>query len=346
MLDFRIHTFLAVCRTLNYTRAAEELSITQPAVSQHISYLERHYGAKLFSYRGKRLSLTRAGEILQSVAASMEHDERLLEDSIASAASQRSSLSLGVTHTVGEYLVAAPLARYVATHPDVDVRIEQNGTEALLDRLRAGRIDCALIEGYFDKRDLAWRVFSRQELVAVRAAGCDAEARRTGSHGSASVESGMTTLVAPDTPTLVAPDTPTLVAPAIPTLAAFTPVRFEDLLSEHILVREPGSGTRAVLEHALAECNLTIESFARVTEVSSLNIIKAFVAKGVGISFLYDAAVRDGVESGALERFPLAAGPIEHDITFVYLKGGAFAKRMERFFDDLAACTGEEEARV
>lgn len=338
MLDFRIHTFLAVCRTLNYTRAAEELSITQPAVSQHISYLERHYGAKLFSYRGKRLSLTRAGEILQSVAASMEHDERLLEDSIASAASQRSSLSLGVTHTVGEYLVAAPLARYVATHPDVDVRIEQNGTEALLDRLRDGKIDCALIEGYFDKRDLAWRVFSRQELVAVRAAGCDAEARRTGSHGSASVESGM---VEP-----VASVAPTLGTSAIPTLAAPTPVRFEDLLSEHILVREPGSGTRAVLEHALAECNLTIESFARVTEVSSLNIIKAFVAKGVGISFLYDAAVRDGVESGALERFPLAAGPIEHDITFVYLKGGAFAKRMERFFDDLAACAGEEEARV
>lgn len=333
MLDFRIHTFLAVCRTLNYTRAAEELSITQPAVSQHISYLERHYGAKLFSYRGKRLSLTRAGEILQSVAASMEHDERLLEDSIASAASQRSSLSLGVTHTVGEYLVAAPLARYVATHPDVDVRIEQNGTEALLDRLRAGRIDCALIEGYFDKRDLAWRVFSRQELVAVRATGCDAEARRTGSHGSASVESGM---VEP-----VASVAPTLGTSAIPTLAAPTPVRFEDLLSEHILVREPGSGTRAVLEHALAECNLTIESFARVTEVSSLNIIKAFVAKGVGISFLYDAAVRDGVESGVLERFPLAAGPIEHDITFVYLKGGAFAKRMERFFDDLAACAAD-----
>ena len=53
MLDFRVNTFLAVCRTLNYTRAAEELSITQPAVSQHIAYLERLYGAKLFRMRGK-----------------------------------------------------------------------------------------------------------------------------------------------------------------------------------------------------------------------------------------------------------------------------------------------------
>lgn len=55
MLDFRIHTFLCVCRHMNYTRAAAELHITQPAVSQHIRYLEREYGAKLFSYKGKHL---------------------------------------------------------------------------------------------------------------------------------------------------------------------------------------------------------------------------------------------------------------------------------------------------
>ena len=48
MQDFRVKTFLTVCRTLNYTRAAEELALTQPAVSQHITYLEREYGAKLF----------------------------------------------------------------------------------------------------------------------------------------------------------------------------------------------------------------------------------------------------------------------------------------------------------
>ena len=53
MQDFRVRTFLTVCRTLNYTRAAEELHITQPAVSQHIAYLEREYGADLFTYRRK-----------------------------------------------------------------------------------------------------------------------------------------------------------------------------------------------------------------------------------------------------------------------------------------------------
>ena len=53
MLDFRIETFLSVCRNMSYTKAANELYITQPAVSQHIKSLEKHYGAKLFFYNGK-----------------------------------------------------------------------------------------------------------------------------------------------------------------------------------------------------------------------------------------------------------------------------------------------------
>lgn len=79
MLDFRIHTFLCVCRHMNYTRAAAELHITQPAVSQHIRYLEREYGAKLFSYKGKHLQLTQAGHILWNAATAISHDDTLLK---------------------------------------------------------------------------------------------------------------------------------------------------------------------------------------------------------------------------------------------------------------------------
>ena len=65
MLDYRIHTFLKVCETLNYTLAAKQLHITQPAVSQHIHYLEQEYETILFAYSNKQLSLTRSGEILR-----------------------------------------------------------------------------------------------------------------------------------------------------------------------------------------------------------------------------------------------------------------------------------------
>ena len=58
MLDPRWNTFLTLCETMNYTRAAERLCLTQPAVTHHIHYLEAHYGCRLFSYEGKVLRLT------------------------------------------------------------------------------------------------------------------------------------------------------------------------------------------------------------------------------------------------------------------------------------------------
>ena len=78
MLDFRIDTFLEVCRFMNYTRAAQELNLTPPAVSQHIRWLEEQYQAKLFCYENKQLSLTKSGELLRSAAITMKQDETYL----------------------------------------------------------------------------------------------------------------------------------------------------------------------------------------------------------------------------------------------------------------------------
>ena len=68
MLDFRINTFLTVCEYMNFTKAAQILCITQPAVSQHIKYLENTYNTKLFEYEGKKIKLTKSGEIFYQTA--------------------------------------------------------------------------------------------------------------------------------------------------------------------------------------------------------------------------------------------------------------------------------------
>ena len=74
MLDFRVYTFLAVCEYMNYTRAAEALHITQPAVSQHIRYLENMYQVKLFLAEGKKIHLSPAGErLLRTMRYSCEN---------------------------------------------------------------------------------------------------------------------------------------------------------------------------------------------------------------------------------------------------------------------------------
>lgn len=117
MLDFRIDTFLEVCRFMNYTRAAQELNLTQPAVSQHIRWLEEQYQAKLFCYENKQLSLTKSGELLRSAAITMKQDETYLRRKIRQIRQTENDLSFGVTPTVGMYLIPGPLAEYQKNIP-------------------------------------------------------------------------------------------------------------------------------------------------------------------------------------------------------------------------------------
>lgn len=95
MLDFRIHTFLAVCKTMNFTKAAQELNITQPAVSQHMKFLEDEYGTKLFAYNGKSMYLTEAGMFLQSAATTMVHDEIYLYEKMEELKGKTKKLAFG-----------------------------------------------------------------------------------------------------------------------------------------------------------------------------------------------------------------------------------------------------------
>ena len=293
MQDFRVETFLTACRTMNYTRAAEELRITQPAVSQHIAHLERVYGARLFEYRGKRLSLTPEGRMLRDALSVMVHDEALLRNRIAAAASGALvELAVGMTLTAGEYLVAAPLAEYLARHPEYRAAVRSGDTQELLGLLDAGTIDCAFVEGFFDKSSYAWNVYRSERFVCVCAPG----------HKFARY-----------------------------------PQTLEDMLDEHVLVREPGSGTRAVLEHALAARNLTVDGFRRMSEVESLNVIKAFAERDLGIAFLYEAAVRREVAAGTLRVVELDGFDVRHDISFVRLPDSAFEAEFRLLFEELTA---------
>lgn len=71
MLDHRMETFLTVCETMNFTKAAAKLHITQPAVSQHIRYLEAAYDIPLFHYKERKLMLTPEGALLYKAGLAM-----------------------------------------------------------------------------------------------------------------------------------------------------------------------------------------------------------------------------------------------------------------------------------
>ena len=88
MLDYRVRSFLAVCSLGSYTRAAAELHITQPAITQHIRALEAHYGCALFERSGRSMRLTPAGELAQRRLTAAANDEGRLRRELAALADE------------------------------------------------------------------------------------------------------------------------------------------------------------------------------------------------------------------------------------------------------------------
>ena len=167
MLDFRIETFLCVCKYMNYTKAAAELNITQPGVSQHIKYLENYYGDKLFCYSNKSLELTQAGVQLRDSMISIKRDNILLKRMIGERAESIRSIRFGATLTIGEFMLPENLSNFIRKNKNVHVDFKIADTRELLDLLDAGSIDFAIIEGYFQKSQYDFMTVSKEPYILV-----------------------------------------------------------------------------------------------------------------------------------------------------------------------------------
>lgn len=151
MLDNKITTFLEVCKYKNLTKAAESLFITQPAVTQQMKALEEYYECKLFSYSGKKLLLTKQGEELYHYALAMTVNQKRIKEIVQLGGSRKKQLNFGATLTLGEYVMPPLLTKYLKMYPDTDLLMKVDNTVNLLEQLKSGSIDFALIEGYYEK---------------------------------------------------------------------------------------------------------------------------------------------------------------------------------------------------
>ncbi len=167
MLDFRMETFLTVCKYMNFTHAAEVLNLTQPAVSQHIKYLEKKYDTPLFLRERKKLILTPAGEILRSALETMRNDESTMKKRMKESLFSKKTLTFGVTMTIGEYAIIPALGSLIKAHPDTDFHIHYGNTQTLLSDLYEGNIDFAIVEGYFKGDKYRTRVYRSEPYIAV-----------------------------------------------------------------------------------------------------------------------------------------------------------------------------------
>lgn len=167
MLDTRLKTFLTLSQVLNYTKTAEILFISQPAVSQHIKYLENKYDTKLFIYKDKKLSLTKKGEILYNFLISVSSKSKDIEQILLDKTIKKQSLKFGTTLTIGEYLMPNILKEILKVDNDLNISLTVDNTETLLHKLKNGHIEFALLEGHFNKSKFESILFSKEEFIGI-----------------------------------------------------------------------------------------------------------------------------------------------------------------------------------
>ena len=133
MFDMKVKTLLAVIESGSYTKAAQKLNLTQPAVSHQIRLLENEFDIKIF-YRSKnKLKLTPQGKILVQ--------------SIEDSKTETSHLNVGITPTAGETIIPQVLATLCNENPDIHINISVNTIQKIYSRLKAYELDFAVVEG-------------------------------------------------------------------------------------------------------------------------------------------------------------------------------------------------------
>lgn len=275
--NFRLTVFRAVARHASFSRAAQELLLTQPAVTQQIKALEEQFGHPLFDRGGGHVSLTLGGEALLPFA---EQIRALSEDAFAAVAQsygqEAGQLYLGASQTIAQYLLPHFVASFLQRHPQVQITIRSGNTDQILAALLAGEINLALLEGPEQRKDVHIEPFMKDHMVLVVPASHEWADRK---------------------------------------------ITLAELHTQPLLVREFGSGSRRIVEQALADAGCKVKDLNIRMELDSTEGLLNGVEAGLGATFVSRWAVRNQLALGTLKVARVADLKLSRSFSIAYPAG-------------------------
>ncbi len=167
MLGTKLQTLLAVAEYKNFTRAAEELNMTQPAVSHHIKQLEQEVNAPLFIRNKSGLKLTPQGEIVVKYARRMNALNSKMYSELQNAERHLSLLRIGITHTSESNFTAAALAKYSNQRGKLKIILFTDTINNLYDMLENYEIDLAIVDGAYNDSRFSSMLLDTDYLTCV-----------------------------------------------------------------------------------------------------------------------------------------------------------------------------------
>ena len=276
--------FAAIAKHENISQAAEEVALTQSAMSMALKELESQLSTPLFRRHGKRLKLNTAGSELQPKVQQLLSLAREIE-LLATGDKLAGSLRIGASSTIGNYLAPSIIADFLTRYPDVNVDLKVGNTEQIIDDVLHLRVDIGLIEGLCDAprlQRIAWR---RDDLKIF----C---------------------------------------SPGHP-LADRPHIRYQDLAEAAWILREQGSGTRAIFSNATYD---KFQPGGQLLELGNSEAIKQAVKTGFGISCLSELALQAELQYGEFVELNVPALDLQRQL-FIIRHTSQFNSRLEQAFE-------------
>lgn len=167
-MDEAFRTYIRVVELKSFTKASEELHISQPAVSLQLKKLEQQYNTELIYRKSKKFVLTATGEILYHRAKQLEGLYKQVEEEISLYHHHlKGRLRVGASFTVGEYYLPAMIAKFHARYPEITLELIIENTVKIADKVELLQVDIGLIEGQINKKDLEISAFLDDEMCIV-----------------------------------------------------------------------------------------------------------------------------------------------------------------------------------
>ncbi|RVU86119.1 LysR family transcriptional regulator [Leucothrix sargassi] len=293
MSDRRLQVFHAVARMLSFTKAAEVLHMTQPAVTFQIRQLEEQFDTRLFDRAHNKVSLTDAGHLVFEYAERIFEQYSEMENAIREMTGTfNGSLTIGASTTIAEYMLPALLGDYNEENPDIRLRLRVSNTEGIVSMIENNVIDLGVVEGPVANKNLLVEVCRYDDLVVV---------------------------VPPNHPLLEQVDSEQGLSLA-------------SVFEHQFICREPGSGTREVITEYLLDSGLEKSLLKSCLELGSPESIKGAVEAGMGVSILSSVSIAKELKLGTLKAIPLNPA-LKREFSFVRQRQKFKVKAMDELLE-------------
>lgn len=163
-----LKVFLVACETKNFSQAGRQLHLSQPAISQTINNLEKHFGTKLFLRQGRSIYLTEIGQALRPMARELVAAARRMEESVFSLQGEVvGEFEIGCSTASGKYLLPGLIARYRRIFPLVRINVLVSSRNSIIKQLISGEVALGISSRRIDHRELEYKDFFTDEVILI-----------------------------------------------------------------------------------------------------------------------------------------------------------------------------------